>query len=106
MPTSPARHYQKAQGSVSLAEEALPILYRDEQIVVIDKPPNLLVHRSEIDRHETRFAIQLLRDQIAHFFEHYKDLEKGKWVKVVGWQGIEEAKKEVMDGVARYQAAK
>jgi len=47
-----------------LAEE-LPILYRDEHIVAIDKPSNLLVHRSEIDRHETRFAIQLLRDQIG-----------------------------------------
>ena len=34
-------------------------------MVVIDKPPGLLVHRSEIDRHETRFAIQLLRDQIG-----------------------------------------
>ncbi|HOI53318.1 MAG TPA: tRNA pseudouridine(65) synthase TruC [Azonexus sp.] len=45
--------------------EQLPILFRDEHIVVIDKPPNLLVHRSEIDRHETRFAIQLLRDQIG-----------------------------------------
>ena len=45
--------------------EQLPILYRDEQIVVIDKPANLLVHRSEIDRHETRFAIQILRDQIG-----------------------------------------
>ena len=45
--------------------EALPILYRDEHLVVIDKPPNLLVHRSEIDRHETRFAIQILRDQIG-----------------------------------------
>ena len=46
-------------------EAPLPILYRDAHIVVIDKPPNLLVHRSEIDRHETRFAIQLLRDQIG-----------------------------------------
>ena len=45
--------------------EELPILYRDEHIVVIDKPPGLLVHRSEIDRHETRFAIQILRDQIG-----------------------------------------
>ena len=44
------------QRAVSLPEE-LPILYRDEHIVVIDKPPGLLVHRSEIDRHETRFAI-------------------------------------------------
>ncbi len=47
---------------------------------------------------------QILRDQIAHFFEHYKDLEKGKWVKVIGWQGLDAARKEVMDGVARYQA--
>ncbi len=47
-----------------MAEELL-ILHRDEHIVVIDKPPNLLVHRSEIDRHETRFAIQILRDQIG-----------------------------------------
>lgn len=45
--------------------EELSILWRDEHIVVIDKPPNLLVHRSEIDRHETRFAIQILRDQIG-----------------------------------------
>ena len=45
--------------------ETLPILYRDEHIVAIDKPAKLLVHRSEIDRHETRFAIQILRDQIG-----------------------------------------
>ncbi|MDD2664342.1 MAG: inorganic diphosphatase [Dechloromonas sp.] len=47
---------------------------------------------------------QILRDQIEHFFSHYKDLEKGKWVKVVGWQGIEAAHKEIMEGVARYEA--
>ena len=47
---------------------------------------------------------QILRDQIAHFFEHYKDLEKGKWVKVKGWEGIEAAKTEILEGVARYQA--
>jgi inorganic pyrophosphatase len=35
---------------------------------------------------------QALRDQIKHFFEHYKDLEKGKWVKVTGWEGPEKAK--------------
>ena len=44
--------------------DQLTVLFRDEYIVVIDKPPGLLVHRSEIDRHETRFAIQILRDQI------------------------------------------
>jgi inorganic pyrophosphatase len=42
---------------------------------------------------------------IAHFFEHYKDLEPGKWVKVKGWEGPEAAKKEIADGMAAYQAA-
>lgn len=41
--------------------------------------------------------------QIQHFFEHYKDLEKGKWVKIDGWYGPEEAKKEILSGVAAYQ---
>ena len=43
--------------------------------------------------------------QIAHFFEHYKDLETGKWVKVDGWAGIEEAKAEIMASVKRYEEA-
>ena len=41
--------------------------------------------------------------QIQHFFEHYKDLEKGKWVKVEGWGGPEDAHTEILDGVATYQ---
>ncbi|PWQ92845.1 tRNA pseudouridine(65) synthase TruC [Leucothrix pacifica] len=43
----------------------LDILYQDEHIVAINKPSGLLVHRSPIDKHETRFAIQLTRDQIG-----------------------------------------
>jgi len=39
---------------------------------------------------------------IAHFFEHYKDLEESKWVKITGWEGPESAKKEIMDGMANY----
>jgi len=39
---------------------------------------------------------------IAHFFEHYKDLEEGKWVKIQGWEGPESAHKEIMDGIANY----
>ena len=49
---------------------------------------------------------ELLRKQISHFFEHYKDLEPGKWVKVNGWVGIEEAHKEITDGLAAYAASK
>ncbi|MBI1397563.1 MAG: pseudouridylate synthase [Betaproteobacteria bacterium] len=44
---------------------ALEILDADDWIVAIHKPPGLLVHRSDLDRHETRFAVQLLRDQIG-----------------------------------------
>jgi inorganic pyrophosphatase len=39
---------------------------------------------------------------ISHFFEHYKDLEPGKWVKVLGWEGPEAARKEITDGIAAY----
>jgi len=40
---------------------------------------------------------------IAHFFEHYKDLEPGKWVKILGWEGPQSAIQEVLDGIANYQ---
>ena len=43
--------------------------------------------------------------QIQHFFEHYKDLEPGKWVKVAGWSGPDQARAEIQAGVARYQKA-
>ncbi len=45
-------------------------------------------------------------NQIQHFFEHYKDLEKGRWVKVKGWGSIADAHKEITDGMARYQKEK
>ncbi len=40
--------------------------------------------------------------RIKHFFEHYKDLEKGKWVKVKGWDDAKAAEKEILDGAKRY----
>ena len=46
------------------------------------------------------------RNAIAHFFEHYKDLEKGKWVKVMGWEGKASAHKEILDGIAAYNKTK
>jgi inorganic pyrophosphatase len=41
---------------------------------------------------------------IAHFFEHYKDLEPGKWVKIGGWEGPDAARTEVRNGIASYLA--
>jgi inorganic pyrophosphatase len=48
---------------------------------------------------------KLLLQQIAHFFEHYKDLEEGKWVRVDGWRGVEDAKKEILDSVRMFEEA-
>ena len=44
-------------------------------------------------------------DQIAHFFEHYKDLDEGKWVRVEGWAGVDEAKQEIRDSVEMFKNA-
>ena len=41
---------------------------------------------------------------IQHFFEHYKDLETGKWVKVIGWEGPEAAREDVRSGMAAWKA--
>ena len=46
---------------------------------------------------------ELTLAQISHFFEHYKDLEKGKWVKVEGWVGVDDARAEILAGVERYR---
>lgn len=43
----------------------------------------------------------LLRTQITHFFEHYKDLETGKWVKIDGWDNVEAAKNEIISSFER-----
>ena len=39
--------------------------------------------------------------QIEHFFEHYKDLEPGKWVKIGDWHGVEDAKRLVVEAIER-----
>ena len=44
------------------------------------------------------------RDRIGYFFEHYKDLEKGKWVKLNGWGDAAEAKRVLVESVERYNA--
>jgi len=46
-----------------------------------------------------------LVDQIAHFFQHYKDLEKGKWVTIVNWVGTERAEKMIIEGIHRAASA-
>lgn len=55
----------------------LTILYRDPQLIAIDKPAGLLTHRSDIERHETRFAVQMLRDQIGQHVQPVHRLDRG-----------------------------
>lgn len=49
---------------------------------------------------------KIVIEQIAHFFKHYKDLEKGKWVKILEWEGPEAAHAAILKGVERANAAK
>ncbi len=49
---------------------------------------------------------EIKRDQIEHFFSHYKDLEKGKWAESMGWDGPEEAKRLILEGIENARAKK
>lgn len=55
----------------------LPILYQDDFLVAVDKPPGLLVHRTGLDAGESRFALQLLRDQLGRPVWPVHRLDKG-----------------------------
>jgi tRNA pseudouridine65 synthase len=59
------------------AGAALTILFRDDWLVVVDKPTGLLVHRSPVDARETRFAVQILRDQLGRHVYPVHRLDKG-----------------------------
>ena len=49
---------------------------------------------------------QILCEQIAHFFAHYKDLEKDKWVKIKGWADADEAMRQITAGIERHRQKK
>jgi tRNA pseudouridine65 synthase len=56
--------------------KSLPLLYLDEQLAVVNKPSGLLVHRSNIDRHETENAMKTLRDQLGRWVYPIHRLDK------------------------------
>ena len=55
--------------------------------------------------HSPRDLPEIQTKQIAHFFEHYKDLEPGKWVRMGDWVGAEQAKREILESIDRYGRA-
>ncbi len=74
----------------------------DEKIVAvpIDKVFSGYSHINDIEQVSSHWL-----ERIGHFFEHYKDLEKGKWVKLDGWKGAEQAKRILTESVQRFNDA-
>lgn len=70
----------------------------DEKILCV---PVDRLHPYYEDVSSYRDVRPILLEQIAHFFSHYKDLEKGKWVEVKDWQGPEKAMELIREGIAR-----
>ncbi len=74
----------------------------DEKILAV--PVTRLTRRYEKVHNYTDLP-EITLQQIEHFFEHYKDLEKTKWVKITGWGDAEEARRLIVEGIERAKAA-
>ena len=70
----------------------------DEKIIAVPVPR--LTKRYE-NVHNYTDLPTITREQIQHFFEHYKDLEPGKWVKIEGWYDAAHAKKMISEAIER-----
>ena len=71
---------------------------KDEKILAV--PVQKLTRRYDNVQNYTDLP-EITLKQIEHFFEHYKDLEPGKWVKIAGWQGVDVAKKLIVEAIER-----
>lgn len=74
---------------------------RDEKLVAVPVD-DLYPFYTGVSSYQDLPTVML--EQIAHFFQHYKDLEKGKWVTIVRWVDTEEAERLVMEGIERAKA--
>lgn len=70
----------------------------DEKIIAV---PADKLHPYHADVQSIADIRPIHRDQIEHFFQHYKDLEKGKWVKNLEWRDVETAHKMILEGIER-----
>lgn len=73
----------------------------DEKVIAV--PTSKLTKRYD-KVHTVDDLPQITLDQIKHFFEHYKDLEPGKWVKILAWKGADEARRLILESINRAQA--
>jgi inorganic pyrophosphatase len=72
----------------------------DSKIVAVPKPKLDPVYGAWRDVGDIP---EPLKERIRHFFEHYKELEPGKWVKVTGWRGAAEAREQIRRAIERYK---
>jgi inorganic pyrophosphatase len=70
----------------------------DEKIIAVPTP-KLTMRYAEVKNYTDMPSITL--QQIQHFFEHYKDLEAGKWVKLIGWGDADEARRLIVTAIAK-----
>jgi inorganic pyrophosphatase len=70
----------------------------DEKIIAV---PSLKLTQRYVNIHNYTDMPTITLEQIQHFFEHYKDLEPGKWVKILGWGDAAEAKSLIVDAMER-----
>ena len=70
----------------------------DEKILAVPSPR---LTQRYVDVHEYTDLPKITLEQIRHFFEHYKDLEPGKWVKLVGWGDAAEARQRIQEAIDR-----
>jgi len=75
----------------------------DEKLIAV--PSSRLTQRYD-NVHNYTDLPRITVEQIEHFFLHYKDLERGKWVKILGWRDAEDAKKVLLEGIDRANAAR
>jgi inorganic pyrophosphatase len=73
----------------------------DEKIIAVPIPK--LTRRYESVHNYTDLP-EITVKQVQHFFEHYKDLESGKWVKMLGWGDAQEAKNVIVESIERARA--
>lgn len=70
----------------------------DEKIVAV---PSTKMTKQYVDVKDYTDIPEITRKQVEHFFEHYKDLEPNKWVKIQGWGGIDEAHRMIREAIER-----
>ena len=70
----------------------------DEKIIAVPSPQLTLRYQGV---HNYTDLPEITREQVTHFFQHYKDLEPGKWVKIGGWHNADRARQMIIEGIER-----